>query len=167
MSDGNLDETEIELKKRLGIESWRNLSKDKFMMFISDLPNMNKEVVLEIIGRFPDFVNLVMSAFVHVQEQATQGLRFNHESQKKVHQAFKQYRRILSRELDREDLTSEDRFRILGLLKDAIDAEALKDTDNKEFLKQIIGMVAAAAALVASIAFAALGGKTSIGRGSA
>lgn len=167
MSDGNLNETEIELKKRLGIDSWRNLSKDKFMMFISDLPNMNKEVALEIIGRFPDFANLVMGTFVHVQEQATQGLRFNHESQKKVHQAFKQYRRILSRELEREDLTSEDRFRILGLLKDAIDAEALKDRDNKEFLKQIIGMVAAAAALVASIAFAALGGKTNIGRGSA
>lgn len=134
MSDNITSETETDLMKRLDIESWRNLSKDKLMAFISDLPNMDKQVALEIVGRFPDFKGLVLDTFARLQEQAEQGMRLNHKSQKKVHQAFKQYRMILSRELERENLTSEDRFMILELLKDAIDAEALKDADNKEFL---------------------------------
>lgn len=164
MSDERSDETELELKKRLGIESWRNLSKDKFMTFVWDLPNMDKEVALKVIGQFPDFKNLVMDTFKQVQEQATQGMRFNHKSQKKVHKAFKQYRKILSRELERDDLSSEDRFKILELLKDAIDAEALKDKDNKEFLLKIVGMLATGVVALVGVAFAVLGGKTSFGR---
>lgn len=166
MSEMPNESVEGELKKRLGIESWRNLSKEKFMSFVSDLPNLDKEVALKIIGQFPDFKNLVMDTFQQIQEQATQGMRFNYKSQKKVHKAFKHYREILSRELDRDELTTEDRFRILGLLKDAIDAEALKDKDNKEFLLKIVGMLATGAIIVVGAAVAVLGGKTEIGRNS-
>lgn len=164
MSEERANETEFELKRRLGIDSWRNLSKDKFMTFVSDLPNLDKDVALKVIGQFPDFKNLVLDTFKQVQEQSTQGISFNHKSQKKVQKAFKEYRMILSRELERVDLTSEDRFKILELLKDAIDSEALSDKENKEFLLKSLGIITTSAVAIVGIAFAVLGGKTSFGR---
>lgn len=165
MSESQSDAAEATLMKRLGIESWRNLSKDKFMTFVSDLPNMDKEVALKVIAQFPNFKDLVLETFKKVQEDATQARTFNWRSQKKVHKAFEQYREILSRELEREDITSEDRFAILGLLKDAIDAEAAKDSENKKFQLIVTSMLTTAALALAGTALAAIGGKAQIGGG--
>lgn len=150
---------EDELKERLGISSWRNLSKDRLISFVSDLPNMDKEVALAAIAQFPDFKHLVLDAFGEVRDQATEGMRFNWKSQKRVHQAFEQYREILSKELDREELAPEDRFAILQMLKEAIDSEADKDRENKEFLFRIAGVVATGAVVLTAAALAVLGGK--------
>lgn len=158
---GNM--SEIELMKRLGIESWRNLSKEKFMGFVSELPNMDKEVALSAIAQFPNFKDLVLDTFNKVQEEATQAREYNWKSQKKIHKAFKQYRDILSKELERKDLSSEERLAILGLLKDAIDAEAAKDSENKKFQLIVTGMLATAALALAGTALAALGGRVDIG----
>jgi hypothetical protein len=165
MSESQSDAAEVTLMKRLGIESWRNLSKDKFMSFVSDLPNMDKEVALNVIAQFPNFKDLVLETFKKVQEDATQARTFNWKSQKKVHKAFEQYRDILSRELERGDLTSEDRFAILGFLKDAIDAEAAKDSENKKFQLIVTSMLTTAALALAGTALAAIGGKAQIGGG--
>ncbi|MPV37112.1 hypothetical protein [Georgenia subflava] len=165
MSETQSDSAEVELMKRLGIESWRNLSKDKFMTFVSDLPNMDREVALKVVAQFPNFKDLVLDTFKQVEEEATRARTFNWKSQKKVHKAFEQYRQILSRELEREDSSSEDRFVILGLLKDAIDAEATKDSENKKFQLIVTGMLTTAALALAGTALAALGGRAQIGGG--
>lgn len=151
--------------KRLGIESWRNLSKDKFMTFVSDLPLLDKEVALGIVAQFPNFKELVLGSFEQVKEEVTQARVFNWKSQKKVHQAFAEYREILGRELERDNLSSEDRFAILGLLKDAIDAEAAKDSENKRFQAIVTGMLTTAGIALAATAVAALGGKAQVGGG--
>jgi len=167
MQESEPQTAELELMERLGIESWRNLSKEKFMTFVSDLPNMDKEVALKVVGQFPNFKELVLGAFEQVKDEVTQARRFNWKSQKKVHQAFSEYREILGRELEREDLNAEDRFGILGLLKDAIDAEAAKDSENKRFQIIVTGMLVTAGLALAGTAVAALGGKAQIGGGSA
>lgn len=159
--------SETELKERLGIESWRNLSKDKFIDFVSELPNMSKEVAMKVVEQFPNFKELALGTFDQVQQQATEAVKANWKSQKKVHKAFEQYRGILSKELDRENLSPEDRFTVLRLLKEAIDTEALKDSEHKAFVLRALGMVAAAAAIVVAAGLTALGGKARIGGGGA
>lgn len=42
-----------QVKQALGIESFRNLSKDKIIEFVSLIPNMDKEVSISIINQFP------------------------------------------------------------------------------------------------------------------
>lgn len=46
---------EMQIKKTMGIESWRNLSRDKVIRFAAMMPDMDKEVMLEIIPTFPEF----------------------------------------------------------------------------------------------------------------
>ena len=163
MSETQGGAAETDLMTRLGIESWRNLSREKFMTFVSDLPNMDKDVALKVVAQFPNFKGLVLDTFEQLQKEATKARAFNWKSQKKVHKAFEQYRGILSRELDREGITSEDRLAILALLKDAIDAEAAKDSENKKFQLIVASMLTTAALALAGTALAALGGRAQIG----
>jgi hypothetical protein len=155
-------ENEEQLKQRMGIDSWRNLSKEKFLTFVSDLPNMSEEVALKVVAQFPDFKSLVMGSFEQVHEQAANAVGANWKSQKKVHKAFAEYREVLNRELDRESLSAEDRFAVLKLFKDAIDDEANKDSEHKAFVLRALGVVAAAGVVAVAAAAAVLGGKGKI-----
>lgn len=158
----DIHSTEQKIMKQLGIESWRNLSKDKFMTFVSDLPKVDKEVALEIVAQFPNFKDLVLSSLDHAKETIDHGREINWKSQKKFHKALKEYRQILSKELDRENLTSEERFEVLKLLREAIEMESAKDSEDKKFQVVISGMVLAFGATAIAAAVAALGGKSHI-----
>lgn len=155
-------ENEDDLKRTMGIESWRNLSREKFLTFVSELPNMSQEVAIKVVEQFPDFKALVSSSLDQVHEQATNAVNSNWKSQKKVHKAFSEYRAILKTELAREHLTSEDRFRILELLQKAMSDEAMKDSEHKAFVVKALTVVAAAAVVAATAGLAVLGGKAKL-----
>lgn len=156
-------ESEDELKHRLGIESWRNLSKEKLLSFVSELSSMDPEVAMKVVAEFPNFKTLVIESLEHVKEQAENSVEANWRSQKKVHKAFAQYRIILTNELERQSITSEDRFRILSLLAEAIDKEAAKDSEHKNFVFRMTATLGTIAVAGAGIALAMLGGNTQIG----
>lgn len=157
--------TELELMKKLGIESWRNLSKDKFMGFVSDLPNLDKDVALKIIGQFPNFKDLVLDGFQELKEDAGQARKFAWKGQKSVHKAHSQYREVLDRELEKDDLTVEDRFAILDRLERMIEHESEKDLENKKFQFALNGVVKVGTVAMVALAAVVLGGKGHLGRG--
>ncbi|PPH46846.1 hypothetical protein C5C42_05705 [Rathayibacter sp. AY1F7] len=154
---------EDDLKQRIGIVSWRNLSKENFIAFASELPNMSEELALKVVEQFPDFRNLVLDSFSEVRDQASSAVRANWKSQKKVHRAFAEYRAVLNRELDRDTLSAADRYSVLRLFKEAIDDEALKDSEHKAFVLRALGIVAMVAVAGVSTGVAVLGGRARIG----
>ncbi|WKK71890.1 hypothetical protein Q0F99_01695 [Rathayibacter oskolensis] len=70
---------------------------------------------------------------------------------------------MLTRELDREDLTSEDRFAVMRLFSMAVNDEALKDTEHKEFVLRALGMVATVGIVAVTAGAAVLSGRGGIG----
>lgn len=151
--------SEEAIKKKLNIDSWRNLSRDKFMSFVAEMPKMDREVALGIVAQFPNFKNLVTDAFEGVRQEAESAHRFNWKSQKRVHEAYATYRAALNQELSRDDLSREDRFRVLELFREAVRAEDDKDSQNKAWgLKVLTGVGVVFVSLI-GVAFAALGGK--------
>jgi hypothetical protein len=157
---GTRDEEQV--KKALKIDSWRNLSKDKLLDFVAEMPKLDKDVAMRIIAQFPEFKSLVSDGFSQLEKQVKTAHRFNWKSQKRVHEAFKEYRALLNRELDRENLTPEDRWRILDLFNEAVKAEAEKDSENKALIvKILVGAVTVIVALV-GLAITFVGGKIGI-----
>lgn len=154
--DAEGNDAERDLMLDVGLASWEDISKDELLEVVPKLSNLDEEVTFRIIDKFPSFEALVLGAFDQVKVEATKVRRFNWRSQKRVHKAFKQYRDILSKELERGNLTPEERFAILGLLKDAIDAEAAKDSENKKFQLIVTGMLSTAAILAAGAALVAV-----------
>ena len=156
-------DSEEAIKKTLRIDSWRNLSKDKFLTFVSELPNMDKEVAMKAIAQFPEFGNLVIAGLDQFKEQALAAQKFNWMGQRQVHKAFKEYRAMLSLQLKREDLSGEERFRILQLVNEAISKQMELQERNQKFIVKVLSI--AATVLITVVGFALLvlsGGKINI-----
>ena len=76
--------SEEEVKKILNIESFRNLSKDKVMEFISLIPDMDKEVAISIINQFPNYVDLAKQTTESFNETRDNCLEKNDNSRRDV-----------------------------------------------------------------------------------
>lgn len=155
--------SEEDVKKALNIDSWRNLSKDKLLSFVAEMPHMDKEVALKVIEQFPHFKSLVDETMNSFEQRYESAQRFSWKSQKKVHEAFRSYRESLNRELERENLSGEDRFKILEMIRDSVNKESEKDSEHKAFEIKMVTVAATVGVAAVATAVAALGGKAGFG----
>lgn len=98
------------LESKLGLDSIKELAVDQFPQFLQEVPSMNKESVLAILASLPNFQNLVTGSLDNVEKGTNTVLSANWRSQKKVHSAFTDYRRMIDRELESGDLDVEDKW---------------------------------------------------------
>lgn len=158
-------ESEDEVRKALGIDTWRNLSKGKVMKFAAMMPDMNKEVALKIVAQFPVFTKFALGTLSFLEKSNDSTHASNQASQEHVHEAHREAREILRNELDRDDLPPEDRRFILECLEKTVAKESEKDSENKRFLADQANknVFVVGAALVAALVF--VGGKVMLERG--
>lgn len=76
--------TENEVKKALAIDSFRNMTKDKIMEFVSAIPNMDKEVAIKIIEQFPTYTESANNMLAQLNTMCNNAMKENGESQKEV-----------------------------------------------------------------------------------
>jgi hypothetical protein len=124
---------EIELRNLLGIESWRNLSKDTVLRLLESLPDVDPEVALKLIAQVPEITQLAKAALDDVAKAYDAALESNARSQEMVHEIHRETLEILSAELDK-DLTPEERMRVFDEIRDLNLNARLKDTENKGFI---------------------------------
>ncbi len=145
-----------EVKNALKIDSFRNLSKDKIMEFVSLIPNMDKEVAIKIIEQYPAFAKLSESMVAQLNKMCDTALEKNEESQKLTIQAYKQILDELSNQLHMEDISKEEREKITKQMIEIADKISVKDTENKAFIDKMakystgfaIGVVVLGAAIL-------------------
>jgi len=154
--------TEAEAMQSLGIDDWRKLSKDRFMAFASMMPEMPAEVALKVIEQFPSFKEFAIETLNKLEASQLQTLESNSKSEKSVHDAYADVRRILGDELDKENLTADERSKILALLIDTAEKQSQKDSESKRFLKDIFSIGVSGLALVVVAGLAFVGAKAAI-----
>lgn len=145
-----------EVKNALKIDSFRNLSKDKIMEFVSLIPNMDKEVAIKIIEQYPVFAKLSESMVAQLNKMCDTALEKNEESQRLTIQAYKQILDELSNQLHMEDISKEEREKITKQIIEIADKISVKDTENKAFIDKMakystgfaIGVVVLGAAIL-------------------
>ncbi|WP_206448804.1 hypothetical protein [Agrococcus sp. KRD186] len=156
---------EESIKSALQIDSWRNLSKEKFLAFAGNLDKIDKDVALAIVGEFTNFKALASDALHEVTQQFEAVLRSHDEGSKDAYKGWKRYQKQLQRELDRPDLTSEERYQFLMEFRAASEAIS-KDGDKRNaFLLKIAGVAATVVVTIVAAAVAVLGGKSQLGPG--
>ena len=126
-----------EVKNVLKIDSFRNLYKDKIMEFVSLIPNMDKEVAIKIIEQYPAFAKLSESMVAQLNKMCDTALEKNEESQRLTIQAYKQILDELSNQLNMEDISKEEREKIIKQMIEIADKISVKDTENKAFIDKI------------------------------
>ena len=127
-----------EVKNALKIDSFRNLSKDKIMEFVSLIPNMDKEVAIKIIEQYPAFAKLSESMVTQLNKMCDTVLEKNEESQRLTIQAYKQILDELSNQLHMEDISKEEREKITKQMIEIADKISVKDTENKAFIDKMV-----------------------------
>ncbi|MFC7980662.1 hypothetical protein [Streptomyces sp. NPDC057336] len=150
---------EDQIKQALGIDSWRNLSKDKMVKFVAMMPDMDTEVALKIVEQFPEFKDFALNVMDAIKKSHESTLSANKQSQEYVHLAFQDLRETLKRELDRGELTWEQRREILEKMQQAVREEALKDSENKSFLDGAFKKVVMVGGAAVALGVAFVGGR--------
>jgi len=159
--------SEVDVKEFLGLESWRNLSKDTFLRFLAAMPEIDREVALQLIGQIPEITTFAKESLDDAAAAYDGLLASNAHSMDMLHQIDITVLAALKDELDK-DLSPEERARVLDAMRDIRTRSHIKDTENKKFLAdqfdKRLGVVLVAAITVAGVVFAAIksGGKAGV-----
>jgi len=150
---------ELEIKEALGITDWRNLSKANVTKFAAMMPDMDKEVALKIVEQFPEFKKFALQATDVIERQYGAALAENSKSQAHVHSAMSEIRLILKEQLSDDDISWEERKYILDMIMETAKLEDAKDTENKNFLKDIFQKGAIAVGGLVALGVVFVGGR--------
>ena len=146
--------SEKQVKEALQIDSFRNLSKEKVMEFASLIPNMDKDVAISIINQFPEYTKSSKDILEKFNQMCDSVLNSNKESQKETILAYKLILEELSSALNNENISSEERIKITDKMIEVADKISAKDTENKQFLDNMIkygGSLAAGALILGAV----------------
>lgn len=130
--------TEDAVKKALDIESFKNISKDKIMEFVSAIPNMDKDIAIKIIEQFPEYTELANKMLSQLSAMCNNAMKENGESQKESIAAYKKILDDLGELLKKDTITAEKRVQITEQMIAVADRISAKDTENKDFLNGVI-----------------------------
>lgn len=98
--------SESDVKSALNIDSFRNLSKDKIMEFVSLIPNMDKDVALAIINQFPAYSEMAKCMVEQMTTTCDAAIAENTSSQNTVYAAYRKILDDLGEILKCEDITA-------------------------------------------------------------
>ena len=150
---------EDEIKRALGIDSWRHLSKDKMIRFVAMMPDMGTEVALKIVEQFPEFKDFALNVVDAMKKSHESTLSANKQSQEHVHRAFRDLREAIRNELDKGDLTWEQKRELIEKMQEAVREESQKDSENKRFLDGALKKVLVLGSAAVALGVAFVGGR--------
>ncbi len=148
---------EEDVKKALDITDFRSLSKEKIMEFVSIIPKVDKEVAISIINQFPNYADMakdMVGGMINLCDNALQDAKVG---RKDVIESYRVVLETLKEELNKGDLSIDDRKRITDdMLVVAEKIDAVNDK-HLEFLKDTLKKVGGTIAGVVVVGVAILG----------
>ena len=130
--------SEEEVKQCLKIESFRNMSKEKIMEFVTLMPKIDKEITLSIINQFPAYSEYSLNMVEQLNIMCNNILQSNNASQKETIDAYKTALNSITEQFKQENITPELRMQLNNKMIEIADKISEKDTENKNWLKHIL-----------------------------
>lgn len=153
---------EKQVLKKLDIPDFRHITKDKVITLTSMLDKVDPEVAKKALEQFPEFANLAKE-MVHEQKRVIdKAFEENAKGVEAYYAACKQILDELGKQLDKDDLTPEERTEIIDNMLAVAENMSRKDSENKRFHLDAIKVFGGFAAVISVAAIAVLGGNTRI-----
>lgn len=130
--------SEDQVKKALQINNFREMSKEKIMEFASLIPQIDKEVAIAIINQFPAFVDSAKTIVTQLNGLCDNIIKDNNSSKKDTINSYKMILSDLGELLKKDNISEEEREKIIDKMILVADKISEKDIENTEFLKDII-----------------------------
>lgn len=146
---------ELMVKKALNIDSFRNLSKEKVIEFVSRIPDMDKEVACAIINQFPCYVDNAKIMVESLERTCSLILQNENKSHIAVIESYQKILDDLGVVLLKENISYEERKEITKTMIEIADKISDKDTEEKnyglEMVKTVCGYFVSFCAIGAGI----------------
>lgn len=134
----NMLYTKDEVKEALGITDLRNMSVDKVVELVSLMPHMDKELAMSIVGEFSNYSELCKAMVHEMGELCDNAIKESQGSQLESIAAYKQILDSLDAALKDDELSTDERMQITNKMIEVADKISSKDTEQKEFFKEIL-----------------------------
>lgn len=154
--------TEQKVLKKLGIEDFRHLTKDKVIVMASMLDRMEPEVAKKAIEQFPQFSETMKELLLDYKQLLDKALEENSESVKSFYASCDATISSLQKLLEKDDLNFEEKKYIIDKMVEINKMKGAKDTENKKFLTSMALIGAVTIGAIAGILSSTLGGNTKI-----
>lgn len=154
--------TEQKILRKLNIDDFRQLTKDKVITMASMLDKMDPEVAKKALEQFPEFSNVTMEMLNRYKETLEKGLEANKEGVQSYYDSCKSIIESLQNQLEHENLSFEERKYIIDKMLEISKMMGEKDSENKKFIIIMSGLGFAVLSLSIVILESALGGNTNI-----
>ena len=153
--------SEKKVLKRLGIEDFRHMTKDKIVQFASMLPQMDPEVAKKALEQFPEFKDMAVEVVKNLQQSIEIGVNSADRSQDQFYLTCNKVIDLLNDQLNKDGLTDEKESEIRDNIMQVVSFMAEKDSEHKAFILSTVKTICASAAVIVLAATSVLG--TNIG----
>lgn len=154
--------SEEKVLNKLGIEDFRHLTKAKVINLASMLDRMDPEVAKKALEQFPEFAKTSKEMLNDYKETLHKGIESNDKSVKAVYDNYSTIIVSLQKELDKEELSFDEKKYIIEQMKDIADKIDKKDTENKRWIAGMATIAAAVASVFAISLASVLGSNAHI-----
>lgn len=139
--------------QKFGISDLRTFNTSDFIQIMSSFDKMDPEVLKELIGQIPNFLNFAKDSIVIIKDSYEQLAKSDNESLDKVFASYDLLIDSLNENLQDEELTIDQKLEISQMIQDIIhDKEDLhfkQQEKRHEIYKQIAtGVLSATIAIV-------------------
>lgn len=128
--------SEKEALEKLAIPSWKYLSKDKFMSFLSFLPDLDKETQFRAIEQIPNIISYITAMNEKIIEASKTITDNNKETTSLIVDSLNEMQMCFQDLLKREGLSTEDKILFSEKLMDLAKIYVELDKTNKGFLEK-------------------------------
>ena len=153
---------EKQVLKKLDIPDFRHITKDKVITLTSMLDRVDPEVARKALEQFPEFANLAREMVIEQKNVIEKAFEENAKGVEAYYAACKQILDGLRTQLEKDDLTHEERSEIIDNMLAVAENMSRKDSEDKKFHLDAIKFFGGFAAIIGVAALAALGGNAKI-----
>ena len=151
--------TEAQVLKKLNIEDFRHLTKDKVISMATMLDKMDPEVAKKALEQFPEFANTMRQILADYKQSLDEGMRQNAEGVKSYYDTCDVIISSCQKQLEQEDLSLEERRFILEQMVLVAKMKGEKNTEDKKIIVMMSVIGLTAIGLTAGALITALGGN--------
>ncbi len=159
MPKKHLIKTEQDVLNRIGAPDFRSISKEQIIQFVSEIPNMDKEVAITCIEQFPEFANYSQEIVKSLYLLYNSALDDHKASRKSAIEAYQSVLDNLNNLSQQSNLSIKDQQYFINQSVEIADKIADLHRDNAEFLEKVMKAGATVGGMALAVAGAVLGVK--------
>lgn len=154
--------SEVQVLKKLNIEDFRHLTKEKVMTMATMLDRIDPNVAQKALEQFPEFASTIKHMLSEYKQLLDSGLQENAQGSKSFYESCDSIISTCQKLLEKEELSFDEKRYILDQMVIVTKMKGDKNTEDKQFVTTMWCVGAVALGITVGTLVTVLGGNIKI-----